>query len=132
MTFLCEARRSSSVVHFWLSGLTYCRSSSQIGQCAGGRADSANCVPQVTHRYVVPPPGPSAAAAPPCDAESTVSAAADVEASFMKVRRVPFRPMIESSPDLAGVGPISAEVMPQPAYPKLWTGRGIAPSLHDP
>jgi hypothetical protein len=44
----CVARSSSSVVQRWPSEPTYCRSSSQIAQRAGGVADGACCVPHVT------------------------------------------------------------------------------------
>ena len=37
----------SSVVQVWPGGGTYCRSSSQIGQAAGGFSLGAYCVPQV-------------------------------------------------------------------------------------
>ena len=44
----CSAWRSaSSVVQLWPAGVTYCRSSSQIGQFAGGLSLGAYCVPQV-------------------------------------------------------------------------------------
>ena len=54
MTFLCVDRSASRVVHCWPSGLTYWRSSSQIGQCSGGFAVSANWVEQVTQMEAVP------------------------------------------------------------------------------
>ncbi len=50
----------------------------------------------------MPADGPSPA---PAFAESAASAAAEVEHSFMNVRRVPLRPMIESSPDLMAMRP---------------------------
>jgi hypothetical protein len=37
----------SSVVQLWPAGVTYCRSSSQIGHAAGGLSLGAYCVPQV-------------------------------------------------------------------------------------
>ena len=39
--------RPSSVVQLWPGGGTYCRSSSQIGQAAGGLSLGSYCVPQV-------------------------------------------------------------------------------------
>jgi hypothetical protein len=39
----------SSVVQVWPAGVTNCRSSSQIGQFAGGLSVGLNCVPQVLH-----------------------------------------------------------------------------------
>ena len=41
------SRSLSSVVHCWPVALTYCRSSSQMAQAAGGCSLSAYCVPQV-------------------------------------------------------------------------------------
>ena len=43
----CVRRIACSVVHAWPSGFTYCRSSWQIVQCAGGASLSGYCVPQV-------------------------------------------------------------------------------------
>ena len=40
-------RSDSSVVQAWPVGGTYCRSSSQIGQAAGGLSDGSYWVPQV-------------------------------------------------------------------------------------
>src|SRR5829696_2277693 len=45
--FMLRLASVSSVVQPWPGGGTYCRSSSQIGQAAGGFSDGAYCVPQV-------------------------------------------------------------------------------------
>jgi len=45
--FILRLASVSSVVQFWPGGGTYCRSSSQIGQAAGGFSLGAYCVPQV-------------------------------------------------------------------------------------
>ena len=45
--FRLVSRSLSSVVHCWPVALTYCRSSSQMAQTAGGCSLSACCVPQV-------------------------------------------------------------------------------------
>src|SRR5690606_14964496 len=42
---------AASVVHCWPWGPMYCRSSSQMGQAAGGWALAGYCVPQVTQMY---------------------------------------------------------------------------------
>src|SRR6476659_6154597 len=45
--FMLRLANVSSVVQVWPGGGTYCRSSSQIGQAAGGFSPGAYCVPQV-------------------------------------------------------------------------------------
>ena len=52
------SRSSSSVVHCWPVALTYCRSSWQMAQAAGGWSLSAYCVPQVVQMKfgMIPPP----------------------------------------------------------------------------
>ena len=45
--FMLRLASVSSVVQLWPAGVTYCRSSSQIGQAAGGFSLGAYCVPQV-------------------------------------------------------------------------------------
>ena len=45
--FMLRLASESSVVQLWPGGGTYCRSSSQIGQAAGGFSLGAYCVPQV-------------------------------------------------------------------------------------
>ena len=45
--FMLRLASVSSVVQLWPGGGTYCRSSSQIGQAAGGLSLGAYCVPQV-------------------------------------------------------------------------------------
>src|SRR5262249_33771622 len=69
----------------------------------------------------VPLPGPSAA---PARAPARAArAAADVEASFMNVRRVPFRPMVESSIALVASCAVIKPAISQSAYPNL--GRAV-------
>jgi hypothetical protein len=46
LTALWWVRASRAcVVHAWPPGLTYCRSSRQMGHASGSPADSASCVP---------------------------------------------------------------------------------------
>src|SRR6478735_11648739 len=45
--FMLRLASVSSVIQLWPAGVTYCRSSSQIGQAAGGFSLGSYCVPQV-------------------------------------------------------------------------------------
>src|SRR5436190_21809055 len=47
MAFMLRRARLSSVVQLWPAGVTYCRSSLQIGQAGGGLSLGAYWVPQV-------------------------------------------------------------------------------------
>src|SRR5215468_10561935 len=47
MAFMLRRARVSSVIQLWPAGVTYCRSSLQIGHAAGGLSLGAYCVPHV-------------------------------------------------------------------------------------
>jgi hypothetical protein len=72
-------RNAAGVVQRWPPGGTYCRSSSQIRQPAGGRSAGGNWVPQVAHRK-----------------RST---------TLLRCRRLPARQPVEALPGPAVFGP---------------------------